>query len=94
MQARGQGRCRLELICLSKSSLDSETGLLRRRIFGCAGICHDPVEDPVTTACKHTFCRVCVVSVIQQPSSREHSEPLDCKLFWLGVCLCLLIKVV
>lgn len=25
------------------------------------GICHEDVEDGVTSACGHTFCRVCVL---------------------------------
>ncbi|GAB4813783.1 hypothetical protein N2152v2_000829 [Parachlorella kessleri] len=29
-------------------------------LVGVCGICHDPVEDPVVSACDHAFCRGCI----------------------------------
>ena len=30
------------------------------RLEGLCGVCHDPLEDPVVSACRHTFCRACI----------------------------------
>lgn len=32
---------------------------------GLCGLCHDPLEDSVTAACKHSFCRACVSEYLQ-----------------------------
>eukprot|EP01018_Ginkgo_biloba_P009937 Gb_29852 [translate_table: standard] len=47
------------------------------------GICHDPSEDPVSTACGHTFCRDCIqeyTSVSGQSLCPSCSKPLTIDL--------------
>ena len=39
-------------------------------------VCRDPPVDPLTTSCRHTFCRTCLQSWIQQ--SMETGNEVTC----------------
>lgn len=46
---------------------------------GVCGLCQDPLEDAVTTACEHCFCRACITDFIDTVSSNNsNSSGLRC----------------
>jgi Zinc finger, C3HC4 type (RING finger) len=42
-----------------------------QHVAGICDICHDPMEDPVTAACGHPFCRLCIREYLE-------SNPASC----------------
>src|SRR5947209_1531828 len=47
------------------AKLGSGDGVRPQENEGMCCCCHDPVEDPVQSACGHLFCRACVTEYIQ-----------------------------
>eukprot|EP00249_Psilotum_nudum_P024950 c29330_g1_i2 orf=639-3632(-) len=47
---------------------------------GVCGVCKDPAEDAVTTACRHTFCKVCVQEYISVTGQLGSGQSVPCPL--------------
>jgi DNA repair protein RAD16 len=51
-------------------------------------LCHEPIEDPVESKCKHIFCRMCVENYLQQNEENTKivcpicQRPLIINLVW------------
>ena len=44
---------------------------------GICGVCHDPLEDPVVSSCKHAFCRACMTEYMDGAQGQAKCPSCD-----------------
>eukprot|EP00898_Chlorokybus_atmophyticus_P001429 jgi/Chlat1/2287/Chrsp17S02793 len=59
------------------SSVDNYTDVATETPDSC-GLCHDALEDPVVTACKHSFCRACILEYAAAAGSGAAAKCPSC----------------
>ncbi|KAJ7294836.1 hypothetical protein O6H91_Y228800 [Diphasiastrum complanatum] len=59
----------------SRNSGQHNFGFDSTTIQECCSICHDPLEDAITTACKHSFCRSCIQEYISATGGSDGVTP-------------------
>ena len=44
---------------------------------GICGVCHDPLEDPVVSSCKHAFCKACMTEYMDGAQGQAKCPSCD-----------------